>query len=241
MPDQIGFDVRFEWGAQGAQRVGRDARVIIVVDVLRFTSAVEVAVSHGAIVYPYRWRDESAQQFAASVGALVAGLRENATPGNPFSLSPLSMSRARPGTKIVLPSPNGAEVSLAAVAQGAQVLAGCLRNAAAVAAAALSIGPPIAVIAAGERQRRNPALRTAFEDQVGAGAILDALAPLTPSPEASAAATAFRQSRGHLHRALLDCASGRELERLGFADDVACSAEIDASVAVPHLCDGAFV
>ena len=81
----------------------------------------------------------------------------------------------------------------------------------------------------------------AFEDLIGAAAILDALGSLTRSPEALGASAAFRHSRDNLHRALLDSVSGRELDRLGFADDVACSAEVDASAAVPLLRDGAFV
>ena len=45
------FDVRFEWGAAGTVALALQARVMVVVDVLRFTTAVEAAVSRGAIVY----------------------------------------------------------------------------------------------------------------------------------------------------------------------------------------------
>ena len=239
--DQAGFEVRFEWGPQGAEEVGRGARAIIVVDILRFTTTVDAAISRGAIIYPYRWRDDSAAAFAQSVGAVLGGRRQDATVEHPFSLSPLSMESARPGTKIVLPSPNGAEVSLAAAKSGAEVFAGCLRNASAVAAAALAIGPPIAVIAAGERWRSTGALRPSFEDMVGAGAIVHALDSLKMSPEASAAGAVFAHSRDELERLLLECSSGRELTRKGYTDDVVWASRVDISRAVPRLRDGAFV
>jgi 2-phosphosulfolactate phosphatase len=67
--DRAGFEVRFEWGARGAEEVGRGARAIIVVDVLRFTPTVDAAVNRGAIIYSDRWRDDSALAVAQGVGA----------------------------------------------------------------------------------------------------------------------------------------------------------------------------
>jgi 2-phosphosulfolactate phosphatase len=239
--DQAGFDVRFEWGARGAEEVGRGARAIIVVDILRFTTTVDAAVNRGAIIYPYRWRDDSALAFAQSVGAVLAGQREDASAERPFSLSPLSMEAAIAGSKIVLPSPNGAEVSIAAAKCGADVFAGCIRNATAVAAAVLASGPPIAVIAAGERWKLTGAMRPSLEDMLGAGAIVHALDSLKMSPEAAGARAVFTDSRSDLGRLLLTCSSGRELAQIGFSDDVVWASKLNVSNAVPRLCDGAFV
>ena len=44
-PELPGFDTRFEWSAEGAVLLARVCRVVVVVDVLRFTTAVEVAVA----------------------------------------------------------------------------------------------------------------------------------------------------------------------------------------------------
>jgi 2-phosphosulfolactate phosphatase len=238
--DQAGFEVRFEWGVDGAQEVGRGARAIIVVDILRFTTTVDAAVSRRAVIYPYRWRDDSAVSYAASLGAALAGLREDATSENPFTLSPLSMATAHAETRIVLPSPNGAEVSLAAASTGAHELTGCLRNVEAVAAAALAIGPPIGVMAAGERWKSDSALRPSFEDLLGAGAIVRALGSTKASPEGQAAAAVFDRSRD-LERLLWECSSGRELTQKGFFADVVWASRLNVSRTAPRLLSGTFV
>jgi 2-phosphosulfolactate phosphatase len=238
---QSGFELRFEWGPRGAEAIGAEARAIIVVDILRFTTTVVTAVERGAIIYPYRWRDDSAASFADSIGAVLAVRREDATAEHPFSLSPLSMTGANAGTKIVLPSPNGAEVSLAAAKSGGAVFAGCLRNAQAVAAVARAVGTPIAIIAAGERWHIDGSLRPSFEDMIGAGAIIDSLDGLKVSPEALAARAVFKSARDDLARLLLDCASGSELARKGFTDDVIWASKLNVSSGAPLLRARAYV
>lgn len=59
------------------------------------------------------------------------------------------------------------------------------------------------------------------------------------SPEARVARSAF-QSVDNVAAQLRCCASGRELIDIGFPDDVEIAAEVDASDAVPELCDGVF-
>lgn len=111
--------------------------------------------------------------------------------------------------------------------------AGCLRNAGAVARAARSCGPRIAVIACGERWP-NGALRPALEDHVGAGAVLSRLGG-TRSPEAAAAIGVFQSVAAHLPETLRDSVSGKELIGRGFEDDVAVASELDSDSVVPRL------
>src|SRR5665811_1860628 len=60
---------RFEWGPSGAELLAQAGSIIVVVDVLRFTTAVEAVVARGSIAYPYRWKDATARAFADSLGA----------------------------------------------------------------------------------------------------------------------------------------------------------------------------
>src|SRR6187455_126642 len=74
---QEGYAYRFDWGPNGLRTLAPHADVVVIVDVLRFTSAVSAAVESGATVFPYRWADEQAPVFAAEHRAVLAGLREN--------------------------------------------------------------------------------------------------------------------------------------------------------------------
>src|SRR5438128_340686 len=101
--DQREYDVRCEWGERGVQRLAPVSDVVIIVDVLSFSTAVEIATNQGAIVFPYRWKDETAHHYAKSVRAEVADKHNR----NKRSLSPASLLDLPAGTRLVLPSPNG--------------------------------------------------------------------------------------------------------------------------------------
>ena len=232
--DQRPFACRCEWGSAAIDALA-PADVTIVVDVLSFSTCVAVAISRGATILPYPWKGASAAQFADAHGAEVAAPRGEGC----YSLSPASFLDAPAGLRCVLPSPNGAELTPRASRASSRVIAGCLRNAAAVAAAAARLGTTFNVCPAGERWP-DGSLRPAVEDWLGAGAILAAL-PGTRSPEASAAAALFEACSGRLDDLLRECASGRELIDRGFAEDVALAGMIGVSEAVPIFDGVAFV
>jgi 2-phosphosulfolactate phosphatase len=232
--DQAEFELRCEWGEHGVAHLAPLSNAIIIVDVLSFSTCVDIAVSQGSMVFPYRWKDESAARFAASVGAELAdGQRRESR----YSLSPASLVSIPRGTRLVLPSPNGATLSFGTGAT--PTLTGCLRNGRAVAAAAQEYGRRIAVIPAGERWR-DGRLRPAFEDWVGAGAILSHL-PGVLSPEAQAAVAAYHRARQDLASRVKRCSSGKELIERGFEHDVALASALDVSACVPMLVHGAYV
>jgi len=252
--DQSGFSVRFEWGENGLTALLASTDVLVIVDVLSFSTAVEVAVSRGAAVLPFPIRDAgAAAAFAERENAILAVGRQQvptrrcaprgASCAPPFSLSPVSLLRLPPHARLVLPSPNGSALSRIAAQASRTVFAGCLRNASAVAAAATDAAGAgirtVGVIAAGERWP-DGSLRPAIEDLIGAGAILSALDPSARSPEADLAAVAFDYARTNLAGFLETCASGRELRDLGFTDDVRLAAELDVSSTAPVLRAGAF-
>jgi 2-phosphosulfolactate phosphatase len=226
--------VRCEWGAHGITTLGPDSAVIIIVDVLSFSTCVDVAVGNGALVYPYRSHDQSAEQFAAARHALLAHTRQRDVLG--YSLSPASLRAIPAGTRLVLPSPSGATLSQAT--RAIPTIAGCLRNARAVAHMAQTIGRRISIIPAGERWS-DGSLRLAIEDWLGAGAIFAHLSG-TRSPEAELACRAFLDAQSDLERYLTECSSGRELRGRGFSEDVAIAAALNVSDCVPLLREGAY-
>jgi 2-phosphosulfolactate phosphatase len=231
--DQSSFEIRFEWGLRGVENFVGSCDAIIIIDVLSFSTCVDIAVGRGARVYPFQGSDQQVLDFAKSVGALPAGRRGSGSP----SLSPASLDLLEPGSSLVLPSPNGSRLSLACGTT--PTFTGCLRNAEPVARAAATFGNKIGVVAAGERWKPDHSLRPALEDLLGAGAVIHHLDG-SMSPEAEAAAAVFRNSRSTLEEQLLACSSGRELVDLGYQADVHLAAQLNVSGAVPFLFEGVF-
>ncbi len=231
--DQQEYVVRCEWGMRGVAELAPHSDVVILVDVLSFSTCVDVAVANGARVYPYRRHDGAAQEYADSLGAILAASRRDQTG---YTLSPASLRAIPSGTQLVLPSPNGSTLTLATGT--VPTLAGCLRNVAAVAQAATRLGRRILVVPAGERWP-DGSLRPALEDGIGAGAIITHL-PGPRSPEAEWAAATFARFQPDLLGTLQRCSSGKELISQGFAADVALAADLNCSHATPLLTDGAY-
>ena len=261
--------IRVEWGPVGAESLvsyaaERGPVVAVVVDVLSFTTAVSVAVDAGMTVWPYRWKDDSAAEFARRHDAELATGRRAAGAEGGMSLSPRSIRESAESVqRLVLPSPNGSTISALLEGAGAVVAAGSLRNRSAVAAWVVTrldamaaqagregrVGDPaIVIVPAGERWP-DGTLRPAIEDLWGAGAVVDAIVsklehragPMLLSAEAAVAMAAWSWVADRVGPSLEACASGRELIDVGFSDDVRIAAEVDESVQVPVLVEGAFV
>lgn len=233
--NQSEFELRCEWGELGVATLAPVSDVVVIVDVLSFSTCVEIATNNGAIIFPYRWKDESAFSYALSVNAEVASFQRQSSNG--YSLSPSSLIDIPAGAKLVLPSPNGATLSLNT--GPTPTLTGCLRNSEAIAQFAMAHGTRIAIIPAGERWG-NGSLRPALEDLIGAGAILSYLNGRL-SPEAEAAVAVFRRWQNELVTALTQCSSGKELTIRGFAKDIELAAAFNTSNCVPFFTHNAYV
>lgn len=249
--EQDGYDLRVEWGLDGVRALGPHCAVLVIVDVLVFSTTVDVALGRGARVLPLPWRDERAAAAASSAGATLvpSGLvnldgQPTAAKGGGWTLRPSSMGDLPPDTFLAIASANGGTLCAAAAQTGATVLAGCLRNASAVGAAAARIAGdrPVGVIAGGERWKTDEApLRPSIEDYLGAGAIAAAVTGRTSvSPEASLAALTFRAASADIASLLAGSISGRELAVAGVPDDVKLAGDVDASTVVPVLDNGVF-
>lgn len=236
--DQSDYDVRFEWGLNGVNGLAADCDVVVIVDVLSFTTCVDIAVARGAIIYPFHGDEVAAAERAAALGALLASRRET---GSGYRLSAQSLLGIGRGERLVLPSPNGSTLShrAAELTPEGAIFAACLRNAGAVAAAAAAAGRCVGVIAAGERWPPDGTLRPALEDLLGAGAVIAQL-PGARSPEAAMAAAAYVWARPNVAEVVGACSSGRQLIEWGRDRDVELAGEVDASACAPRLIDGGF-
>lgn len=233
--DQREYDIRFEWGLSGVQALAPSSDVIVIIDVLSFTTCVDIAIGNGAVVYPYNGSADKLDAFAQERDALVA--RRKREKEAAFTLSPTSLMNLPAGAKLVLPSPNGSTLSLAT--GNIPTLAGCLRNAQAVAQRAQQLGQRISVIASGERWWPEALLRPSVEDLLGAGAILSYLGG-NRSPEAELAVASFHHAQNKLLATLQACGSGKELIGKGFPEDVVLASQLNVSTAQPLLVDGAY-
>ncbi|GAC1387645.1 MAG: hypothetical protein NVSMB31_00250 [Vulcanimicrobiaceae bacterium] len=238
---QGSYDIRFDWGLAGIEAAANDSEVVVVVDVLSFSTAVDVAVARGARVYPYAHDYGSAQQFAHDRQAMLALRRNEATAENPYTMSPASLRALPQGARLILPSPNGAACCTLAMELGAkQIVIACLRNAKAASHLARSLGKKISVVAAGERWS-DGTLRPAVEDLLGAGAILAGLDAATMSPEGTLARRSYQYSQADLHKLIWESVSARELRDASFEEDVRLALEVDASSTVAILDHDHFV
>jgi 2-phosphosulfolactate phosphatase len=226
-----------EWGLAGIAAWKSDASVFVIVDVLSFSTAVSVAIERGASVIPFSYGDTAAAAAEAVRRSAVMAWPRSAG-GGQLSLSPVSLKQVERGARIVLPSPNGSRLSLAT--GQVPTISGCLRNAGAVARMADGIAGngTIAVIAAGE-QWPDRTLRPALEDWLGAGAVI-AASRGEANAEAEFAARAYRGVEGRLADIVRDSRSGRELAGWGYGGDVEVALEVDSTVAVPILREGAY-
>lgn len=235
--------LHLDWGWRGARNAADRGSIVVIVDVLRFSSAVAAATSRGATIYPCAFEGD-AQEIAKRHGAEVASRSWSGTAR--YSLSPRSYHKAEAGVRVVLPSLNGAECSVRT--KGASlVIAGALVNAPSVAAFIAEMlaetTDHVTVVACGERwpqPNEDGALRFAIEDFIGAGAILHELPGEYLSAEAQAAAAAYKGNKSRIGALLRDCASGRELVDKGLEQDVRDCAQIGAYAVVPILSEGAY-
>jgi 2-phosphosulfolactate phosphatase len=246
-PDQHGGEpkVRLAWGWRGAQAAAERGDILVVIDTLRFSTAAATAVHHGALIYPCMVDEARASALAERVGGEVAWHR--AHPRQPslaptrFTLSPRSFLGIAPGTRVVLPSPNGSTCCQYG-AQTPALFVGALVNAQAVARAVsglLFASPQLAVtvLPCGERwhaPHEEGVLRFALEDYLGAGAILSSLL-FAQTIEAHACASTFKALQDDLEAALWECESGQELRSKDLGEDVRDAAQLDKYDTVPVL------
>ncbi|WP_102261480.1 2-phosphosulfolactate phosphatase [Mesobacillus jeotgali] len=240
------YECKVEWGRRGAREAAERGDIVIIVDVLSFSSTIVSALSAGAMIFPYP-PELDGNKYAASIGAeYILGRAEAAKKGKP-TLSPVTFNEEHRNKRYVLSSLNGAYCSWIA-SKVPLLLIGSLLNASAAAVMADKLqqdtGADITVVPCGElwndARENEDRLRPSIEDYLGAGAILAELSG-GKSPEAEVCAGAFASSVNRLKELVWDSGSGRELRERGYEEDVKYCSQLNVSCVVPIMKDGRFI
>ena len=221
-------------------------RVLIVIDQIRASTTITTVLDLGCTDLFLAGDVRAARRLGRLTGSLIAGERlARKPPGFDFDNSPSELARAGLGGRsLVLSTTNGTAVLRRFRAADA-VLVGCLRNAHAVAAAAVGLarasGPDggVQVVCAGRLGR------FVIEDAVAAGVIVGRIVEILGDDgervvltDAAAAAVRLRASFPDLLAAMAQSDGGATLREIGQPDDIAFCAEEDASSTVPRLVAG---
>lgn len=238
--NQSPYQCRMDWGERGTIEASNRGDIIVIVDILSFSTTITGAVHHGAIVYPFS-KVGNIEDFGKLVDAEVCLGRAESQAANIPSLSATSFNESHKGKRFVLSSRNGA-TCVKASKQDTHILIGSFLNISSVASVANKIQKEtnlnITVIACGERWRsindESRELRPSIEDYLGTGAILEKLDG-TKSPEAKVCIGAFQNAKSNLSELINDSSSGRELIDMGYPEDVEFSCQFDKFNEAPIL------
>jgi 2-phosphosulfolactate phosphatase len=221
-----------------------EAKVCVVIDVLRATSTLVVLIERGVRQVVVCGTLAEARRVARRTSYLLCG-EVNSLPPPDFDYgnSPSEFASLELRDRsAVLYTTNGTR-ALRQVAGAPAVLAGALLNRGAVAGAALAEsaahGSGIAIVCAGLERGR----RFSLEDTYAAGAVVDSLlaqaraAGRRPglSDDALAAQRLYRSYRGRALDCFRQTDHGRSLIDLGLGHDLEFCARTDVSTAVPRL------
>lgn len=201
------------------------ASTCAVIDVIRATSTLVVALGNGAqSIRPVASVAEATALKEQNPSALLAGERYGvALPGFDLGNSPREMTAEKvAGKEIILTTTNGTQ-ALAACTGAREIITASFLNLEAVAARLRKIGPPWIVVCAGYEGDFG------MDDAVVAGALAEAL------DREHAFISLYREVKKTLAETLLGSLAGRELVKVGLQDDVPICAELNRFPLVPTL------
>ncbi len=225
-----------ELGVAGARQAAARGDVVVLVDVLRASVTITVALSLGASRVLAVESLEEARSYLSRPGFCVAGERNTLkVPGFDFGNSPaelLSRAQELRGKSLLLTTSNGTRC-VAAAREGAKaILVGCLPNAHAVVRAAYQLAGreacDVALLAAG--QDGEPAAEDEFAVALLARE-LSVLGAQSHVPTVEGVAADVFGASPH----------GQKLARLGYGEDVALSARMNILDTVGVFHEGSFV
>jgi 2-phosphosulfolactate phosphatase len=217
--------LKLEWGIDGLKRaIARDDDIVII-DVLRFSSAVVTAAALGFVIRPAATEDRQ---------------KETET------LSPVYFFGKKP-SKVTIFSSNGAFLALSAAKKSKNVVIGALLNAESIAKYIDGNKRSVTLLAAGEinkarltlldeyeKNLANGNMIFSLEDMLGAGAISH-FSHLKKSRECIKAEKIFRATREILNQILLESASGKYDQIHDRVEDIFLSSRLNCYRIIPKL------
>jgi 2-phosphosulfolactate phosphatase len=217
---------------------------VLVIDLLRATTSMIVALAHGArAIIPAASADDAlklAQNLEKGHVLLAGERRAERIPGFALGNSPVEMTPEAVGGKtLVMTTTNGVQ-ALLAVDGARPVLIGAAVNFSAAAAAAWQVferAGELTILCAGQDRAFG------LEDAYAAGRFVEAIVPgrLRRSVEVNDAVIAARELvrkfGNDWKKAVTTSAHARYLKQQGFAPDVAFAVQVDAYPLVPVYAD----
>ena len=213
-------------------------RVVVVIDVLRASTTIAVALANGARnIIPFDSTEDvilRSKSYERGEVRLAGERRMHAVPGFDFGNSPLEFTPEAVDGKTVLFSTTNGTGALVAVQGARDVVVGAYVNFSAVLTllrAAARGGTDLAVLCAGRDRQFS------LEDAACAGRFVRHLVDRLPDAElgdGSRAALHIERAYGDdIVRLFDESAHGRALREAGFADDLEVCAAVDSHPVIP--------
>lgn len=230
------LDVFF--GASSMTTADTHGRVVIVVDVLRASTTIAVALANGArSVIPFDSAEEAikrSKSFERGEYKLAGERRNLMIPGFDLGNSPRDFVREQVEGKTILFSTTNGTAALVSIQGAHEVLVGSFVNFSAVLAmtrAAARGGIDITIVAVGSEKHFS------LEDAACAGRFVRAISKRFASFEindgSKAALLIYRKYAANLSALFGDATHGRALVEAGFAEDLAFCSAVDSFPVVP--------
>lgn len=212
---------------------------VIVIDVLRCTSAIVAALSNGAQKVVPVLEPNEAISLAQAIGVndcILGGERGcNKLPGFDVGNSPFEYNAATVAGKTVIISTSNGTNAICGMRDGARVFLGAMSNRTAAARAAASTMNDILIVCSGTDGC------VSADDYCAAGSIIDAILRFAPSAQLSDIALICHNLYSSLKNGSFDLMNTRHCRRLhdlGYNKDIEYCLTEDSETAVPEYANG---
>jgi 2-phosphosulfolactate phosphatase len=218
-------------------------KTVLVIDVLRATSTMLTALAHGCkAVFPVETVMQAKQLHQP--GYVLGGERAcKKIPGFDYGNSPFEyMDDGVAGKYLIMTTTNGTRAIQKSL-RASTIIAASLLNGKACAKEAAALNKDIVILCSGTQDIFS------LEDGICAGMLVEELIGfLKPEEEeieindfGLSMLYAYRQVQSNMTQALLNCANGKRLSKLGFTDDIIYCSRMNLIQLVPVIHNGKLI